>query len=67
MKLLSTVIRILVTMPRISFERIKTAIVKLQVLPVTARTELKVCLLVNEPLTSGYPKYIFVLIRLTAT
>ena len=67
MKLLYAVTRVLVTMPRISFDRIKTLIVKLQVLPVKARTELKLCLLVNEPLPSEYPKYIFERIRLTAT
>ena len=56
-------VRLIVNMPRFSIERITPKAIQLHFLPIKARIEFKICLLVHKALLSGEPKYLFDLLK----
>ena len=61
--ILNAAVRIIVNMPRFSTERVTPKAIELHFLPIKARIEYKICLLVHKTLLSGQPKYLFSLLK----
>ena len=61
--ILNAAVRTICNMPRFSIERVTPKAIELHFLPVKARIEFKICLLVHKALISGQPKYLFDMLK----